>query len=204
MQYFLIQNNTIVSGPQTLPVQWRDSTNVVHQLSTLTTVDLVALGWLPLVPSAIIPRDPYETIASTTYTINGAQVDETIVLNPLVLSDVIADKIDIISSYADDWSNGTFAFNGHTWVGDAVARQNLTGMTSAVANGVAIPAGFVWHDSTGVAVPLTATELVQMGATMLNWVNTTYQVSYFHITQVQALTNIDAVIAYDHTLGWPI
>jgi len=203
MQYFLIQNNTIVSGPQTLPTQWRDSTNVVHQLTTLTPVELASLGWFPLIPSTIIPRDPYETIASTTYTINGSQVDETIVLNPLVLSDVIGTKLDIISSYADNWSNGTFTFNGHTWVGDATARQNLTGMSSAVANGITLPSGFTWHDSNGVAVPLTTTQLVQMGAAMLNWVNTIYQVSYFHSKQVQLLTDVNSVIAYDHTVGWP-
>jgi hypothetical protein len=203
MDYFLVINNRIIRGPIPLPAQWSDHT-VVHQLSTLTTLELAALGWYPMVPSTIIPREPFETISEQIYTINGSQVDETITLNPLVLADVILEKVELIRGYADTWGEGTFTWNGYTWYGDPVARQNITGMTTAIANGVTIPAGFTWRDALGTSVPLTPVELVQMGAAMLNWVNTTYGVAVFHIGTVSVMTNIETVIAYDLTTGWPV
>jgi len=204
MEYFLIYNNRIIRGPMTLPTQWSGFDGTIHQLDQLTPTELSALGWLPLNPSVAIPREPYESIASHTFTINGTQVDENIVLNALSLVDVVATKIGVIQSFADGWGNGTFTWNNHTWIGDTTARQNLTGMTSATANGVSIPPGFVWADSTGVEVPMSAADLVDMGTYMLNWVNTIYAVTKLHITNIQALTIIDDVINYDHTIGWPV
>lgn len=204
MMYFRIVNDVIVSGPIELPSTWTNPIDgAVYDMTVTSPIELIDLGWYQLVPDATIMRDPYDTIDTQTYTINGTTVDEVITLHPITLQDVIAQKIRIIGEYQDTWMGGTFNWNGKTWWGDEPSRQNITGITSAIANGVPIPAGFTWTDSNSSPVVMTASDLVAMGATMLTWVNTCYKTKYYHVGNIMAMTDQNQIIAYDHTLGWP-
>lgn len=204
MLYFRVIGGIIVSGPIELPTTWTDpATGINYDMTNLASQDLIELGWYQLNPDPTQIRDLYDTIEDQSYVVNGTVVDEVITLAPLSLSDTIAQKTIMISSFHNEWMDGTFSWNGDTWNGDEQSRQNLTGMTSAIANGVPIPAGFVWTNAAGTPVPMTGAELVAMGASMLGWVNSCYQTKYYHTAQISAMTDQNQIIAYDHTLGWP-
>lgn len=205
MQYFHICGTRITAGPTELPVQWVDPiTGTTHGLQSMSGQELIDIGWLPLIPSNVVIRDPFDAVATQEYVINGDQVDEVVVLEVLSLGDVITQKARVISTFHDEWMSGTFTWDTMPWDGGEKSRQNITGMTSAIANGVPIPADFTWVNADLTAVPMSPADLVAMGATMLNWVNTGYQTKYYHVTQIMGMSDIDQIIAYDHTLGWPM
>jgi len=204
MQYFRVADNKIISGPVDLPTTWTNPLNgMLYDMTTLTPTELIDLGWYQMVPDTTVIRAGYDTIDSQTYTINGTVVDETIILHPLILSDVIAHKVMIIKEFHDTYLLGTFAWNNHQWYGDDGARQNITGVTSAIVNGLPIPTGFTWNDAANTPVVMTPADLVALGGTMLTWVNTCFQTKLYHIGQISSLTDQNLIITYDHTLGWP-
>jgi len=203
MEYFLVKDSTIVMGPVKLPSQWVDDFGVVQNLTIASPSELIAFGWLHMTPSPTVIRDPYDKIDTKSYTIDNDVVLESITLKPLELTKVISKKIQLTSSHRDVLLEGTFVFNGDVWWGDAESRQNVTGLTSAVANGVPLPANFVWRNSTRTPIPMDGPGMVALGATMLDWMNTIYGVYYYHAGNIGALTDIETVIAYDHMVAWP-
>lgn len=203
--YFRVVNSQIKAGPIELPATWTDpQSNIKYDMASMSSVELSYIGWLPIVSDPTPIREPYDTIKSQSFNIVGNEVHEVISLNPLSIQDIIQQKSRIISEYADTWLDGTFAWNGEIWFGDEPSRQNITGITSAIANGVPIPEGFTWTNSSYAQIPMDAPALVAMGATMLTWVNICYKTKYYHIAAISAMSDENQIIAYDHTVGWPI
>jgi len=202
--YCLVRNNKIISGPNNLPVTWNDLNGNTIDLSLLTTSELAVLGWIPFIASTVLVRDIYDTIKTRKLTITASNVTEEITLVPLVLQTVKDQKTDIISGYAENMLDGTITFNGNIFTADSVSRQNVIGLSTAIANGVPFPTNFTWADVNGNNIPMTSQDIVAMGATLLTWVNTIYGVSLTHTTNINKMTLPNDVINYDHTIGWPV
>ena len=190
-------------GPIALPTRWKNDSGNIIDLTSLTQTELDTLGWFPVIPDTTIIDPNLTDVVSTSYSISGNTVIETIATRTLSISEVMIRKIDEIVDYSDALLEGTFVWNGHTIVGDSTSRQNITGLASAVANNVPLPAGFTWTDATGLPIPMTKTDVISLGATTMGWVDMIYKNAQKHAGAVQMLTSISAIVAYDYSTGWP-
>lgn len=81
---------------------------------------------------------------------------------------------------ANDILDGGFFWNEIEWDSDESSRQNIIGVSTAIANGVPLPDGFSWRSKDNTDIKMSAAELISFVASMLSWVNHVYQVAWFH------------------------
>lgn len=74
-------------------------------------------------------------------------------------------------------SNG-FNWNGYTFDSDETSRNNLTAVIALVQAGIALPDNFTWRTKNNQNISLDASQLTQIGSSMLHFVNTTYANSW--------------------------
>lgn len=91
-------------------------------------------------------------------------------------------------------------FAGHRYDSDPQSVANVTATVAAVAAGIALPAGFTWRTADNVDVPMTASDLVQLGGALLAYGDAVYRASWALKAAVAAS---DAPETIDLTVGWP-
>ena len=124
----------------------------------------------------------------------------------LTALEVVAKLHAKINEYREEYVNQGVIFNGYLFDADQRARENITGMCSAIALGVPIPEGFTWRSKLNEDVPMTSAQLVQFGLTAMTFVSTSYSASWYHkdtLTAMAATASVDDLLAYNYTLGWP-
>ena len=110
-----------------------------------------------------------------------------------------------IDDYRTTLGNGYFTWDGHEWACDPISKQNIIGAcVLAIVNGQQLPPGYVWRDEANVNVPVTGIMMITIGVEMFKFLSATYQASWIHKANVQALTDIPSVMAYDFmSTLWP-
>ena len=180
-------------------------------------------------PAFEIDIDDLKNFLSTTYTTNyngivAEEDDFTVVFNTSVpdnaqtdiqahldsltsdgeaLKIALEEKTDAINNYRDNVLNAGYTWNSHIYDSDLNSRLNLTAAVAGLGIGMTLPDTFTWRTQDNQNIPMTQTDLSTFALSMLAWAETIYGVSWYHKTNVQALTTAADVIAYDITAGWP-
>lgn len=64
------------------------------------------------------------------------------------------------------------------------------------------PANFTWRSADNQDIPMTAVDVLNMGATLFSFISTNYLNSFHHKTLIDNLTTVQELIDYDITTGW--
>ena len=99
----------------------------------------------------------------------------------------------IIDADRDATLNNGFTWDGYMFDSDEASRNNLTSVVASVNAGIPLPPNFVWRTKDNQSLPLTATQLVELGGAMLDFVNATYVTSWDRKTVVQNATTFQQV-----------
>ena len=101
-------------------------------------------------------------------------------------------------------------FAGSPFDADKTARERITGTISRIVRGDGLPVGWVgWRDADNAmhwgaldAASVLA-ELRGLSSAIENREQALLVASWTHKANIAALTDIDSIIAYDVTAGWP-
>jgi hypothetical protein len=93
-------------------------------------------------------------------------------------------------------------FAGIEWDADKTAQRNISAWMASIAAGVTIPTEFVWRATDNTNHPADAAFVNGLGASITLRGTLLYQTSWGKKAEVNALTTVDAVKAYDVTAGW--
>lgn len=110
-----------------------------------------------------------------------------------------------VNAYRDTIINGGYTWNGHVYDSDEHACANVTSVSTAIANGIALPSNFTWRTKNNVNVQMTAQEIVAFGVSMMDWVSRVYTVSWFHKDNLDNpyFDNNIKIKNYNIALYWP-
>lgn len=108
-----------------------------------------------------------------------------------------------INTHRDTILNSGVVYEGHIYDSDETGRSNLSGIATAIANGIPLPEGFTWRDAANVEHSMNEADLLNFSVTMINFVNACYSISWVHKNAIDALQTIEEVEEYDYTTGWP-
>ena len=100
---------------------------------------------------------------------------------------------------------GFFTYSGTQWACDYESTRNLIGVNIlSMLNGGNLPPGITWRDYyNNNHNNVTGAFMGGMAAAMLTFGTIAYQVSWYHKSNIRALTSSAAVLAYDFSGGWP-
>lgn len=100
---------------------------------------------------------------------------------------------------------GFFTYSGTQWACDYESTRNLIGVNIlSMLNGGNLPPGITWRDYyNNNHDNVTGAFMGGMAASMLTFGTIAYQVSWYHKTNIRALTSTAAVLAYDFSGVWP-
>lgn len=105
-----------------------------------------------------------------------------------------------VNELRDRHLNGGFSWGNRSWDSDQRSRDNLSGAVASVAAQIPLPAGFAWRTAHNVDLPMTASDLVSLGAAMFAHVNACYVKSWDLKAQLAAAADPSTV---DLESGWP-
>ncbi len=109
----------------------------------------------------------------------------------------------LINNYRDQVLNSGYTDpNGITWSSKPVDIQNLTGIITLISVGV-LTGDQIWRDNNNVNHTMTLAQLVALAGGFAEFQTLCYQTSWTHKANIEALTTVAAVLAYDYTTGWP-
>lgn len=115
----------------------------------------------------------------------------------------ILDKREAINEKrAEVFAGGFLDTNGIRWSSSATDIANINAVCTLVAVG-AVTEPQTWRDANNVDHSLTPAELIGLAAQMAVFGKTCYGVSWYHKSNVEALTKVSDVVGYDITTGWP-
>jgi len=202
-QYVLINNSVIIWGPDNLPASWTDDTGTTV-LSTLTSDQLIALGWLPYTDNSSDFDPLTQILGSPAITINSDSVVGTYSPTYLELSQCILNKTNAVNNYRDNIFNNGLYFNSNIYDCDETARSNLAGgVIAAIVNSMTLPSGFTWRTKDNQNIAFTGTQLVTFGMAVLVYYNGVLATSWYHKDNIIAMTDQATIKAYNFTTGWP-
>lgn len=139
------------------------------------------------------------------YNVNeiSCMTDEQIDIDPTFLAAAKAGKKEEVSNLREGKFDH-FAWNGHRWNADDKSKTNVTGaVVIAMMNSGNLPPDFTWRCYDNMNHEMTGTDMMTLGASMGTYGTQVYAASWVHKTNIDALTSITAVNAYDITTGWP-
>lgn len=94
-------------------------------------------------------------------------------------------------------------YAGAAFDADALSQRNVSAWQTQIANGLAVPPGFVWRDADNIDHAADAAWINGLGAAMTERGTALYVASWAHKAAIAALPSVAAVIAYDVDSGWP-
>jgi hypothetical protein len=93
-------------------------------------------------------------------------------------------------------------YEGALFDADEKGQRNLTAWMVNIASGIPVPPGFVWRDYDNVDHPADAAFIVGLGNSVVLRGTLLYQTAWAKKAEVEAITSLAEVEAYDHTTGW--
>jgi hypothetical protein len=143
---------------------------------------------------------------NSSYTLNGATIPNTALAITVVDSNNFSVTSTTTATSAGSGGGTGISYNvtwSNTYDTDQISVQNIIATATAIANGIPLPSGFVWRDGNNINVPYTAAQFIALSATIFSFVNSCYVASWVLKAEIQALTTVAQVQAFDITQGWP-
>lgn len=119
------------------------------------------------------------------------------------LEEAIRKKHDAINEHREKLFDSGIFYMGYIFDSDEKSRLNVTAVTAAIASGIPLLPGFSWRSQNNTSVPMTSQQFMGLAVALLARTNQIYGVSWYHKDAVSTLETLEAVDAYDFTLGWP-
>lgn len=94
-------------------------------------------------------------------------------------------------------------YAGALFDADERAQRNVAAWQTQLAGGAALPDGFVWRDAANADHPAGPAFVNGLGVAITLRGTLLYRAAWAHKSAINALTDFDAVMAYDLTGGWP-
>lgn len=95
------------------------------------------------------------------------------------------------------------AYAGAVFDADTTAMRNISGWQVQLAAGATLPTGFAWRDHYNINHPADADFVNGLGAAITTRGTQLYVAAWQHKANLDALTTVEEVIAYDLAQGWP-
>lgn len=108
-----------------------------------------------------------------------------------------------VNSYRDILLSGKIKFKNTYWDIDDKSKLNLSGVSTLVVAGVPLPNDFSWRDALNNNVPMTGSELINLGAIFVMYINMIYNYSWYLKEQIDLLTNENDLNNFDIYNNWP-
>lgn len=103
--------------------------------------------------------------------------------------------------------NAGFTYEGNIFDSGDRSLLNITGVCTLAllltSQGKDLPDGFSWRTKDNKNIDMKASQIFPFSVTAGTYVTSCYQVSWYHKANIDALDNIDDVLNYDITTGWP-
>lgn len=126
---------------------------------------------------------------------------------PLTLEQLKKWNKDIVNEYRDEKINAGFTFDGNRYDSDERARLNINGACTLAlilkSQGQDFPPTFTWRTKDNQDIPMTADGIIGMAVTLGTYATTCYGASWYHKASVEAMTDVESLLAYDISPGWP-
>jgi hypothetical protein len=122
------------------------------------------------------------------------------------LSDAQEDKKNLLNKKRDEVlriSNNPLIYNGNEFTNDSKTRFNISEALNLVNAGVPIPEGFMFRTADNINIPFNAEDIKNLAALSLFYKNACYQHSWELKNQIDTLTTVEEIEAFDINVGWP-
>lgn len=118
------------------------------------------------------------------------------------LPKVKRDKLMEINKYRGKLLAEPITYQNSPFDCDETAQRNIQAWTTNINAGTNPPAGFVWRDYNNVDHAADASFVLGLNAAVVARGTQLYQTSWTKKAEIDALTTVEAVNAYDITTGW--
>lgn len=113
-----------------------------------------------------------------------------------------------INEFRDAMIQDHFPFQGKRWDCDEKSRANIIGVCTLIntlaLTGQPFPDDFVWRTSDNENVPMTQSDMVNLGLAMFAYTTACYKASWYHKAVLETLATPEEVLAYPYTQSqWP-
>jgi len=135
----------------------------------LTDDQLAPLGWLPYTETNTTYDPLTQMLGVPTITITDTAVTAVYSPSYLPVAECILNRCNAMDAYCDAIFENGFWLNGNLFDCDLLARTNISGgVLAAIASSMNLPSGFCWRSKNNYNVPITGTELVELGMAIMD------------------------------------
>lgn len=117
--------------------------------------------------------------------------------------DAIKSRLAEVPMQRERCNQQPIAYAGTRFDADDKAQRNISAWQTQLAAGAVLPPGFVWRDFYNVDHPCDAAFINGMGAAVTMRGTLLYAAGWAHKAAINALTTVEAVMAYPLDAGWP-
>lgn len=96
-----------------------------------------------------------------------------------------------------------YRWSSNLWDIDANSLAILSNYCTSVNNGTELPDGFAWRSKENINVPMTGSDLIQLNAILINYINSLYNYSWHLKEVIDGMVTNDEVDEFDIAIGWP-
>lgn len=111
-------------------------------------------------------------------------------------------KLNEISAVRESRNVEPISFGGALFDADDLGQRNIQAWVATINAGTNPPTGFTWRDFDNVDHPADAAFIVALNNTIVERGTALYQTSWQKKSEVEAMTTVEDVIAYDATSNW--
>lgn len=101
------------------------------------------------------------------------------------------------------YNPNSIQYNGNFFSNDSITRNNISESLNLLNAGVTIPEGFVFRTKDNINIPFNADDIKNLAALSLFYKNACYQHSWELKNQIDQLTTVEEIEAFDINVGWP-
>ena len=119
------------------------------------------------------------------------------------LSQTKTEKKELVNMLRENKIESGYRWNGNIWDIDPNSMAILSNYCTAISNGIELPVNFTWRSKENVNVPMTAQELIQLNALLINYINSVYNYSWYLKETIDSFTANFDIDDFNIEIGWP-
>ncbi len=199
-----VENGSVTQTLGTLPRAHTftngDKTGNFDLMSIATQVQE---GYYPLIKSKPAYNSNFQRLVLVDYTINTDDVTANYVVEDIPINELRSSKINEVELLLDaSLANSTLVFGNSTFNFSEKMAIDAAELRAAITGGLTFPSGFSWTDASGDEVAMDEAGFNLFGQAIAGHKLGLIGTAKVHIANIKALTDLQAIIDYDVTIGW--